>query len=168
MVTDKQYQDLLKRIEELSQMYNQMSRDIASIQMSFDVSRARSNSPKRELELSRKDVTRYRFMGELMNKRRLVLECIKKYISDTGITAPEKLLEVFPDYIQGSLGVIRPVEQAELYSNATDRYYFNDEDVLQLDGGIYVVSKDWTVNNIDRFIKVMRGLGYEIEVLERD
>ena len=164
MVTDKQYRDLLAKYEELNRKYAQMSRDIAAIKMTLDLAR----TPKKtEPVQSRKDVTRYHFKGKQLKKRQLVLECIKQYIADTGMKDPEALLEVFPDHIQGSLGVIRSAEQAEQYSNATEHYYFKDEDVLRLNGGIYVVSKDWTVKNIDRFIEVMEILGYEIKPIIR-
>lgn len=164
MVTDKQYQELLQRFEELSRKYTQMSRDIATIKMKMDISNARAYA---ESAQSRKDVTRYHFDGKLLNKRRLVLEGIKKYIADTGTTDPAALGEVFPDCIQGSLGVIRSVIEAEQYSNAAEHYYFKDEDVLHLDDGIYAVCKDWTVKNIRYFIDVMETLGYEIKPVNR-
>ena len=95
----------------------------------------------------------------------LILECIKQYVADTATTEPAALLEVFPDHIQGALGVIRAANEAEQYSDAMERYFFNDDDVLHLDTGIYVVSKDWTVKNIGRFIDLMETLGYEINRL---
>lgn len=164
MVTDKQYRDLLDRFEELERKYAQMSRDIATIRMKMDVSAARTYA---EPEQSRKDVTRYWFDGQLYNKRRLVLVCIKRYIADTGTTDPVALSEIFPDCIQGSLGVIRSAGEAEQYSNATEHYFFKDEDVLYLDDGIYVVCKDWTVKNIRGFIDIMETLGYEIKTVNR-
>ena len=164
MVTDKQYRDLLEKYEELSRKYAQMSRDIAAIKMTLDLKK----TPKQqELPQTRKDVTRYSFMGKQLNKRQLVLECIKQYVADTAITDPSVLFEVFPDYIQGSLGVIRAASEAEQYSDATERYFFKDDEVLHLDTGVYVISKDWTVKNIGRFIDVMETLGYEIKPIMR-
>lgn len=164
MVTDRQYRDLLEKYEELNRKYSQMSRDIAVIKMTLDLARPHKDT---EPAQSHKDVTKYYFMGRQLTKRQLVLNGIKQYIADTGTKDPAALLEVFPDHIQGSLGVIRSAEQAEQYSNATDHYFFRDDDVLHLNGGGYVVSKDWTVKNIDRFIKVMETKGYEIKPINR-
>ena len=165
MVTDKQYRDLLEKYEELNRKYAQMSRDIAAIKMTLDLKKV---SKPLDIPESQKDVTRYSFMGKQLNKRQLVLECIKQYIADTATYNPTVLLEVFPDYIQGSLGVIRAAHEAEQYSNATERYFFKDNEVLYLDTGVYVISKDWTVKNIGRFIDVMETLGYEIKPIIRN
>lgn len=165
MVTDKQFQDLLMKYEELNRKYAQMSRDIATIKMRLDIAKTKQTT---ESTRSRKDVTRYCFLGKQLNKRQLVLECIKQYIQDTGTTDPESLFALFPDHVQGSLGVIRLATEAEQYRDATERYFFKDEEVLRLDNGIYVVSKDWTVKNIGRFIDIMETLEYEITVINRN
>ena len=65
------------------------------------------------------------------------------------------------------LGVFRSAEVAERYSGATERYFFGDDEVLHLDDGVYVVSKDWTIKNIDRFLDVMETLGYVITPVVR-
>ena len=164
MVTDRQYRDLVAKFEELSARYSQMSKDIAAIKMTLDVVKARR---REEPVQARKDVTKYHFMGKQLNKRQLVLECVKQYISDSGTTSPSALLEIFPDYVQGSLGVLRLAEEAERYSGATEHYFFGDDEVLHLDNGIYVVSKDWTIKNIDRFLDIMETLGYDIKPINR-
>lgn len=164
MVTDKQYRDLLLKFEELSQKYAQMSRDIATIKMRLDI----QQRPQRAQEPQyHKDVTRFSFMGKQLNKRQLVLECIKQYVADSGITDYGELREVFPDYIQGSLGVIRSAQEAERYSDPRGHYFFNDEDILSLGNEHYVVCKDWTRDNIDKFLDIMETLGYEIKPLNR-
>jgi len=164
VVTDKQYRDLLEKYEELNRKYAQMSRDIAAIKMTLDL---RKTPKSQGTSQTRKDVTRYSFMGKQLNKRQLVLECIKQYIADTSTTDPSVLLDLFPDWIQGSLGVVRAAGEAEQYSDATERYFFKDDEVLHLDTGVYVISKDWTVKNISRFIDVMEILGYEIKPILR-
>lgn len=164
VVTDKQYRDLLEKYEELNRKYAQMSRDIAAIKMTLDLRKSSKSSGPHQ---SRKDVTRYSFNGKQLNKRQLVLECIKQYVEDYPTTDAAVLFEVFPDYIQGSLGVIRAANEAEQYSDATERYFFKDDEVLHMDTGVYVISKDWTVKNIGRFIDVMETLGYEIKQIIR-
>ena len=164
MVTDRQYRELVTKFEELSAKYTQMSKDIAAIKMTLDVAKARK---REEPMYPRKDITKYHFMGKQLNKRQLVLECIKQYISDSGTRSSDALFEIFPDHVQGSLGVLRSAEKAEIYSGATERYFFGDDEVLHLDDGIYVVSKDWTIKNIDRFLDIMETLGYKIEPINR-
>lgn len=166
MITDRQFRDLMTKFNELEAKYAQMSKDIASIKLKLDFA-SKSKASEESVAQTKKDVTRYRFEGVLYNKRNLVLACIKKYICDTGISDPRQLLETFPDYIQGSLGVIRAAEMAERYSNAENRYFFLDEDVLHLDTGVYVVSKDWSANNIIGFLDIMETLGYEITPITR-
>ena len=164
MITDKQYLDLQKKYEELNRKYAQMSRDIATIKMRLDISK---NPIATDPLQTHKDTTRYYFMGKQLNKRQLVLQSIKQYVADNNITDPKQLFEMFPDYIQGSLGVIRLAEEAERYSNATEHYFFKDEEVLSINSSVYVVSKDWTVKNIGRFIKCMETAGYEIKQINR-
>ncbi len=165
MVTDRQYRDLLARFDELSQKYARMSQEIAAIKMRLDITGVK---PRMDEPQQKKDVTRFIFKGHQLNKRQLVLECVKQYIADNGITCAQSLLEVFPDHIQGSLGVIRPIEMAEQYRDAPGHYFFGDNDVLHLDEGIYVICKDWTVTNINRFIDTMETLGYSIKFLYRN
>ena len=164
MVTDKQFQDLVAKFNELSSKYTRMSQDIATIKMTLDIAKSRRQATPAQ---THKDVTKYLFLDKQLNKRQLVLECVKQFISDTGTTDPKALFEFFPDHIQGSLGVLRAVEEAERYSGAPERFFFGDEEVLNLDGGIYVVSKDWTINNINKFIDVMETLGYDIKTISR-
>ena len=164
MVTDRQYRDLVERFNELNTKYTQMSKDIAAIKMTLDIARSRKHEEPLQI---RKDVTKYLFMEKQYNKRQLVLECIKKYIADSGTTSADTLLEIFPDYVQGPLGVIRKAEEAEKYAGATERYFFADDEVIHLNNGVYVVSKDWTIKNIDRFLDIMETLGYEIKPISR-
>lgn len=165
MITDKQYRELQLKFEELSQKYAQMSQDIASIKMKLDMKISVSALNKQQ---SKRDITKYFFDNRQLSKRQLVLACIKKYIADTQMTSARKLLEIFPDCVQGSLGVIRSAGSAEQYLDAINHYYFNDEDVLNLDEGPYVVCKDWTASNIGHFIDIMESLGYEIKILTRN
>ena len=165
MVTDRQYRELVEKFNELSARYTQMSKDIATIKMTLDIAKGRKREAPSQV---RKDVTKYHFNGKQLNKRQLVLECIKQYISDSSITDAQTLLETFPDYIQGPLGVLRKAELAEKYSGAEARYFFKDNEVLHLDDGIYVVSKDWNIKNINRLLDIMETLGYNIKPMYRN
>lgn len=165
MVTDKQFSELAAKYDELNRKYTQMSRDIARIQMMLDMTKQRTMPTQ---TVVRKDKTRYRFQGQCLNKRQLVLSCLHQYVDDNPDLTAASFFEVFPDYVQGSMGVVRLVEEAEKYSDATLHYFFGDDEVIRLRDGIYAVSKDWTANNINGFIEIMQELGYEIVPMSRN
>ena len=75
---------------------------------------------------TKKDTTKYLFDGKLYCKRRIAFECVKKYVCDNRVNSYDELINVFPDYLQGSLGIIKPVEIAEKYSNAHRRLLYFD------------------------------------------
>ena len=165
MVTDKQFEDLERKFEDLCRQFAKLSHDMTEIQMKLGARRI--NVPE-DLPLAKKDITRYKYNGKLLNKRQLVLECVQSYVKEhPGASFPE-LQDVFPDYIQGSLGVIRSVQEAERYKDAAGHYFFEDANIIILQGQHYVVCKDWTAKNIKRFISVMRNIGEEITIINRN
>ena len=164
MVTDKQFKEALDRINKLEQKVNSLSRSLAEERMKSSVQATKNRQIHTD---SQKDITRYHFMGKKCCKRTLVLFCIKQYVQDHQITKSTSLFDVFPDHIQGSLGVLREIEEAERYEGAEKRYYFEDEHVLSLEDGLFVICKDWSAKNIDRFIDRMQELNYGIERIQR-
>lgn len=165
MITDQQYREALIRIEELEKKVNALSRSMTEILMKSDT---RQDTLIHTESEKRKDITRFSFQGVNYCKRQLVLAVIKKYIKDFNITDSSGILAVFPDYTQGSLGVIRRAEEAELYDGAKARYFFNDEDILHFSDGLFVVCKDWSTNNINRFLQIAEKIGYEIKPIIRN
>ena len=114
MVTDEQYRTLLERVSNLESRLASMSRQFSAMLMRRDTF---EETPRHKESTSvRRDRTRYRFDGKLLCKRRLVLECIKKYVADKNVTSSKTLREAFPDYIQGSLGIVKDTNEAERYS----------------------------------------------------
>lgn len=160
MVTDGQYQELKNQVAELEKKVNVLSIQLGRLLLKGDV-----DTYKEPIMVSRKkrDTTKYRFSGEIYCKRRVVYECIKQYIEDKNIDSYQKVVEVFPDYIQGSLGVIKPINLAEKYANAHRRFYFSDNDIIYLSGKPYVVCSQWEKKNISHFLQKARDLGYIIE-----
>lgn len=165
MVTDKQFEDLERKFEDLYCQFAKLSHDMTEIQMKLG---ARRSSVLEDPPLAKKDITRYKYNGKLLNKRQLVLECVLSYIKEHPGASLSELQDIFPDYIQGSLGVIRSVQEAERYKDAAGHYYFEDANIITLQGRNYVVCKDWTSKNINRFISVMRNLGKEITIINRN
>ena len=105
-----------------------------------------------------RDYTKYIIEGlaENLNKRQLVFNVIKDYIKKNNPTL-ETLLNVFPDELQGSKGVIKKEKDVD------DTKRFNMKEPLKIKNGIHiVVSNQWGGDNIPIFIEAAERLGYEI------
>ena len=108
-----------------------------------------------------RDKTKYIIDGRLCLKNRLVLEVVKKYVSERPNIGFDELKNVFYDKLQGSFGVIRKRNDVEPQKQI--RYFFKEDDTICLaDGTAVVVSNQWGKDNIKSFIVLARSLGYEI------
>lgn len=160
MVTDAQYKELQQQVKELEKRI-----DFLSIQMSRMMFKSEASSTAVSTtcrSLSKRDVTKYKFKGKLYCKRRIAYVCVMTYIQENNIKEYNDVIKVFPDYLQGSLGVVKPIELAEKYANAHRRYYFADDDIIYLSGRQYVVCSQWEKKNIHRILSVAQELGYDI------
>lgn len=165
MITDEQYKRLLERVDALENRVIMLAQEYSALYMKSDVQPSRRSPVKSERK--RKDTTKYMFMGKLYGKRDLVLQCVKSFVADKHIKSEKKLTEAFPPYVQGSLGIVRRVQEAERYSDATKRYFFSDQDIIHLSDGDFVVSSQWDAGNIGAFLQLAHDLGYEIETISR-
>ena len=96
-----------------------------------------------------------------------MLAVVKDYVRKNNIVSFSDVQSAFPDSVQGSLGVVRSVADAERYADATSRFFFGDDDVIALDEGVYVVCKEWTLKNIQRFIGRLQELDVSVEIVNR-
>ena len=160
MVTDAQHKELQNKVQELERKINMLSLQLNRLVLKGDMATA-SSFPREEK--TRRDTTKYKFDNQIYCKRRLVLACVKRYITENNIDDFSVLLNIFPDGIQGSLGVIKPAEIAQRYANAHRRFYFEDQDIVYLSGLPYVVCSQWEKSNIERFLRVAEKLGYTID-----
>ena len=161
MITDSQYWELQKKVNELEKKVTNLSLQLSRLVLKNDIAPIYTTDSR----TTKKDTTKYELDGTLYCKRRIAYECVKKYISDNSVSTYADVIRVFPDYIQGSLGVVKPIEVAERYSNAHRRFYFSDDDILLLDGKRYVVCSQWEKKNIDRILKIASQLGYQIQAI---
>ena len=109
-----------------------------------------------------RDYTKYTIAGlaENLNKRQLVFNVIKDYIEKNNPTL-ETLLNVFPDELQGSKGVIKKEKDVD------DAKRFNIKEPLKIKNGMHiVVSNQWGGDNIPSFIEVAQKLDYKISFEE--
>lgn len=128
---------------------------------------------KRKLEEKRetrkdnaKDYSKYHFNGMQLNKGRLALEVIKYHFNQHQDKAIAVLINDF-DSVTHSQPIIETLEVAKNKSELTDRkrYFLDDKDILTVSNGAqYVVSNQWSKDNIEIMIKVATtGFAYQIE-----
>jgi hypothetical protein len=113
-----------------------------------------------------KDFSKYIFEGDTYGKSRLVLAVVKKYVEDYQPTTFAELESVFPSHIQGSLGVVRRIE------DVSDKYkgiggvkrYFVDDVIYLASGEQVIVCTQFGATNTEKFVEhVTNELGYAIE-----
>ena len=113
-----------------------------------------------------KDFSKYIFEGNTYGKSRLVLAVVKKYVEEHHPATFDELREAFPDAIQGSLGVVRRIE------DVSDKYkgiggvkrYFVDDVIHLASGEQVIVCTQFGAPNTEKFVEhAVNKLGYSIE-----
>ena len=115
-----------------------------------------------------KDISKYRFDGNVLGKSRLVLAVLKRHVeTHQGLTF-SKLLNDFPKHCQGSLGVFAALDVAnEIYTRTGRKRHFVDADeIIQLSDGVIAVCNQWGAGNIKHFLARVKELGYEISATD--
>lgn len=121
------------------------------------------SSPKRSGESH--DSTTYSFDNgkTFYNKRRFVLEVVRKYVHDNPFVTIDDLENVFPSEIHSKKrGVVRPLSLVQEWIMSTPdlkkRYFLNPSEIIRLhDGTEIVVNNQWG-DNFSRFIPVVQKL----------
>lgn len=109
------------------------------------------------------DFTKYLYKDKEYGKGRLVLAVIEDYISDKKITIGE-LNEIFPREIQGSYHIAIKSLDVEESDRLKKRYFVNNPITLS-DNEEIVITNQWGIGNIQRFIDKAIELGYSITAL---
>ena len=118
----------------------------------------------------RRDFTKYLFDGQTLNKRRLVLALVKRYVQDNPTTSFEQLLATFPDSLQANSPIqfhkMRCVVRRlrEVPQDSQDRFFCEPGEPLQLGDDVAVVSGEWNQHNIQNVLAYAATLGYKVEV----
>ena len=120
-------------------------------------------SPKRSDESH--DSATYSFDNgkTFYNKRRFVLEVVRKYVHDNPFVTIDELEIVFPSEIHSKKrGVVRPLSLVQEWIMSTPdlkkRYFLNPSEIIRLhDGTEIVVNNQWG-DNFSRFIPVVQKL----------
>ena len=115
-----------------------------------------------------KDFSKYIFNGETFVKRRLVLEVVRQYVEDYRPATFDELKEAFPDYLQGSLGVVKLIDEvSDKYKGigGAKRYFVNENEIIRLPSGERaIVCTEWGAHHTEKFVgHVMAKFNYNIE-----
>ena len=115
-----------------------------------------------------KDYSQYMFEGTSYGKGKLVLAVVKKYVSDNAGITFEQLKNAFPDALQGTYGVVQKNSYVDEKYPETGgkRYYANSEEIISLESGDVLVSREWGASNFPKFLKHAKELGYTIEQVQ--
>lgn len=100
---------------------------------------------------------------ERYGKNRLVLAVVKKYVKENnGITAAE-LMMVFGKSLQGSLGVVRTLDDVKnSYLDYERRFFCKPNEVIQTSTEVCVVCTQWAKFNINNLIARAKELEIQI------
>lgn len=152
---DRVIVELLDRISLLEEKTERLEKVIAQLSFANGIG-SEGAGPKT------RDKTKYIIDGRTYLKNRLVLEVVKKYVSDHAGIVFDELRDVFYDKLQGSFGVIR--KKSDIEYQRQIRYFYKDQDTITLaDGTEVVVSNQWGKDNIKAFVILAKSLGYEIQ-----
>ena len=107
-----------------------------------------------------KDKSTYIFNGNTYGKGRLVLAVVEQYVSDNPGLAKEELEEKFPAALQGSIGVLSSIEEAEGKYKGKRHFVKNP---IRLTNATIAVCSQWGAGNLEGFLQHTTGeLGYAI------
>lgn len=116
-------------------------------------------SPKSET----RDSSKYKFEGEEYGKGPLVRAVVSKYIEDNPKTTYKQLKEVFPDELLKRFGIFQDEQTAKSIAPKGKRYFEKPEQMIKLKDRQIMVCNQFTLANIQPFLKVARTLGYKIK-----
>lgn len=114
-----------------------------------------------------RDTTKYLLDGKKYGKNRLVLAIVKKYMNEHPNISAEELMSVFDKSLQGSLGVVRRVDDVKVSCADYKRRFFSSEnDVIKTSTSVCVVCTQWGIGNISNIITRAKQLGINVEILK--
>lgn len=110
---------------------------------------------KLPLKTGSRDLTQYKFNGNMYNKGRLAHAIILSYAKEHKPTLKNALL-LFTDDIVPPYGVIKAIKEAKEMSKNRARFFIKDEEVIKLKDAQIAVSNQFTPDRIARVISIAR------------
>lgn len=109
--------------------------------------------------------TKYEYQGRILGKSRLVQAVVEDYCKNNLSVSIEEFEELFPKSLQGSIGVVSSIEEAEGKYKGKRHYV---KSPIRLSNAVVAVCNQWGIGNIASFIDHVQGMGFEVqEINER-
>jgi len=123
-------------------------------------------------EGSPKDFTQYKFNGKTLGKGKLVLEIVRKFVTDNNPTFLE-LRKAFPETeVRAYKGLFVTADEATAINEADkrrSRFFTNKEDILKLKGNAKVsVTNQVTADLVSRMIPIATKHGFTIKEIKSE
>ncbi len=114
-----------------------------------------------------RDTTKYFLNGKIYGKGKLVHAIVKEYVKrNPGITASQ-LMQAFDRSLQGSLGVVRTLEDVqENYLDYNKRFFAASEYIIHTSTEDCVVCSQWGIANIGNILTRTKQLGIRVDEIE--
>ena len=110
-----------------------------------------------------RDNSTFKYDGADYKKGPLVRKILADHIVANKGISYAKLKAAFPDELLRRFGVFQDEDTARSLSGARDRYAFQPENMIKLKDKTIAVCNQWTLDNIQPFLKTARALGYKIK-----
>lgn len=116
---------------------------------------------------SGRDTTKFILDGKKYGKNRLVLAVVKKYMEMHPDTTAAKLMMTFDKSLQGSLGVVRTLDDVEnSYSDYKTRFFAAPDELIKTQTDVCVVCTQWGIANIGNLVVRAEQLGIDIKIVK--
>lgn len=116
------------------------------------------------LSSTTRDTTKYILDGKRYGKNRLVLAVVRKYIESHPDISASQLMSVFDQSLQGSLGVIRTLNDVKnSYVDYERRFFCKPTEIIHTTTEDCVVCTQWGKFNIGNLIARAKHLNIAIE-----
>ncbi len=107
--------------------------------------------------------------GAFLGKNKFVYAVVSTYVRQHPEATFEDIERVFPSELQGSFGVVQTMDYIKSKNFKGRRYFKEPEYVLRSsDGVLFAVSTEWGKGNIEKFLKTVRRLGYNVKLSTSD
>lgn len=128
--------------------------------------KTRNANKSSETESTFKDTTKYILDGKRYGKNRLVLSIIRKYMTISSNVSAEELIQTFDRSLQGSLGVVREINDVKTnYLDYERRFFCKDDEIIKTTTSDCVVCTQWGIDNINNIIARAKELGINVTII---
>lgn len=164
---DKVILELMSRIVTLEEEVATLKKKVSIIEVSDEDISEIDTDETESINSTGRDTTKYILDGKKYGKNRLVLAVVKKYMKENPDTTAEELLEIFDKSLQGSLGVVRILDEVKVnYSDYKTRFFMLPNEQIKTSTKNCVVCTQWGIANIGNIVTRAKQLGIDIAIVK--